>query len=521
MVSRALTLLATVLATCLSTGVTANSAGVDGPDPAESSVFAPHAVGGVILERRLAQHHRRAPSTPSAMPGAHIVSGCHTSPKHAVRCAARDSGASVRCCKGRPDGNAGRCTSICFNDGMLQQPLAPLTCIDTYAATAQQADTECAQQGLRLCTVRELAVASLCCDTGCRMDHGWAWSSEGCDPQDNDSDRYTVPAREHFMRVPQSENAPSMPACPMQFGQPCDLPFRTHHHPARGSECAPLGKSQLPPLVAHCIAGQARTFIEPAVYESIARNLLPAFGGRAATLLYLKTWSSSSKSASNAFTPDLQTDQLVWWGPATQARLLRALQHIRPQRVRLLHSPNDENVTFNPRCTEKPCRRADGECAYRTPAGVARHLGQIASSGACLGMIREHEAAHKLRFQYFVRSRPDLAYPVPVPPLCRFASHKGLAFAGRIDWWYVFQRPVLEAALDLRAHYDACVGTPWWHFEYESLLGGAVSYFLDGHRRRDPASAGQGAHFPVVLVRPNSSELLRMASCAPPRRSLV
>ena len=54
MVSRALSLLATVLATCLSTGVTANS-GVDGPDPAESSVLAPHAVGGVILERHLAQ----------------------------------------------------------------------------------------------------------------------------------------------------------------------------------------------------------------------------------------------------------------------------------------------------------------------------------------------------------------------------------------------------------------------------------------------------------------------------------
>ena len=43
-----------MLANCLSTGVTANS-GVDGPDPAESSVLAPHAVGGVILERHLAQ----------------------------------------------------------------------------------------------------------------------------------------------------------------------------------------------------------------------------------------------------------------------------------------------------------------------------------------------------------------------------------------------------------------------------------------------------------------------------------
>ena len=48
----AFTLWATVLATCLSAGVS----GVDGPDPAESSFLAPHAVlGGVILERRLAQ----------------------------------------------------------------------------------------------------------------------------------------------------------------------------------------------------------------------------------------------------------------------------------------------------------------------------------------------------------------------------------------------------------------------------------------------------------------------------------
>ena len=42
------------------------------------------------------------------------------------------SGALV--CNGQPDGKAGRCASICFNDGMLQRPLAALTCIDTYAA---------------------------------------------------------------------------------------------------------------------------------------------------------------------------------------------------------------------------------------------------------------------------------------------------------------------------------------------------------------------------------------------------
>ena len=374
------------------------------------------------------------------MSGALIVSGCHTSPKHAVRCAARDSGASVRCCNdGQPDGKAGRCASICFASAGIGIAVAdtPLTCIDTYAATVQQAATECAQQGLRLCTVRELAAAgpASCCGTGCKMDHGWAWSSETCVPHVSDADSYAVPARKHNMSTPQSEKASSMPTCPTHFGQPCDLPFRTYD-PARGSECAapPPGESRQSPLVAHCIAGQARTFIEPAVYQSITTNLLHAFGGRTATLLYLKTWSSTAKSASNEFTPELRKDQLVWWGPATQAKLLRALQHIRPQRLRLLHSPGDENVTLNPRCTDKQCM-GGGICAYHTPSGVARHLGQIASSSGCLNMIREHEAAHGLRFQYFVRSRPDLAYPVPVPPLCHFASLKGLAFAGRIDWW--------------------------------------------------------------------------------------
>lgn len=117
------------------------------------------------------------------------------------------------------------------------------------------------------------------------------------------------------MRAPQSEKASSMPTCPTHFGQPCDLPFRTYD-PARGSECAapPPGESRQPPLVAHCIAGQARTFIEPAVYQSITTNLLPAFGGRTATLLYLKTWSSTAKSASNEFTSELRKDQLVWLG---------------------------------------------------------------------------------------------------------------------------------------------------------------------------------------------------------------
>ena len=40
-------------------------------------------------------------------------------------------------------------------------------------------------------------------------------------------------------------------------------------------------------------------------------------------------------------------------------------------------------------------------------------------------------------------------------------SHRlhGRPITFSIRRWYVFQRPLLEAALDLRAHYDACAGT--------------------------------------------------------------
>ena len=117
-------------------------------------------------------------------------------------------------------------------------------------------------------------------------------------------------------------------------------------------------------------------------------------------LMYLKTWNTAPKQKGSGFASAVDSDTAAWFNDETKTSLLRALQHIRPQRVRLVHSPEDEHLQPNPRCKipDGTVQRRDGskmstgELAYNSPAGLARHLGQMASSSGCLDMLREHEA---------------------------------------------------------------------------------------------------------------------------------
>ena len=49
------------------------------------------------------------------------------------------------------------------------------------------------------------------------------------------------------------------------------------------------------PRVAHCIAGLARTFIEPVVFKSLRHNFIEGFGGLGSTFLLLKTFGTAEK----------------------------------------------------------------------------------------------------------------------------------------------------------------------------------------------------------------------------------
>ena len=391
-----------------------------------------------------------------------------------------------------------------------------------------EAAAECAAHGLQLCTRQE--IENSCCNRACQtmhtamwswlqvqgtkvdafstngtvLDHAWVWTSDACNPFGDPWQRR--PKYLPGQRVPQimslQGNKPSGPlppapteqsvlhACPARLNERCDLPFRSYPAPDE-SQC----RGRELPLIGHCIAGLARTLVEPVVYRSIEENYLRAIGGRSVLLMYLKTWSTSRKTRGDAFESSVARDTLPWWNHEAELALLRALQYLRPQGVHLVHSQQEENVHANPNCTKPTGTLSVAHSIYTTPAGLARHMGQLAASTGCLNMLREHEASYpKLRFSYFVRSRPDLAYPVPVPPYCHF-DRKRYTYGGRIDWFYVFGRGLLEAALDLQArHYKTCSGVPWWGYVYEKLVEGSV-------KRVAGKRAVKVGSFLVLLVR--------------------
>jgi|OM-RGC.v1.025295672 hypothetical protein len=115
-------------------------------------------------------------------------------------------------------------------------------------------------------------------------------------------------------------------------------------------------------------------------------------------------------------------DQQPWWGVPSRMRQLRAaLAHVRPQRVVLVH---DESAAvrdhLNPRCTWGTGKNTSDKGAYSTPAGIARHVGQMMSSLQCLRMLTRHEETYGIRFDYVTRSRPDLGFLAPLKPHCAF-----------------------------------------------------------------------------------------------------
>lgn len=132
-------------------------------------------------------------------------------------------------------------------------------------------------------------------------------------------------------------------------------------------------------------------------------------------------------------------DQQPWWGVPSRMRQLRAaLAHVRPQRVVLVHEENDAmRHQLNPRCTWGTGRNNSDKGAYSTPAGIARHVGQMISSMQCLTMLVSHEETHGIRFDYVTRSRPDLGYLAPVKPHCAL--------------FFPEQQPVSHVDVSLRA----------------------------------------------------------------------
>ena len=91
-------------------------------------------------------------------------------PAPKARCEHASNVAAIRCCGGAHH-SGGKCVSLCatavkkFSSGL--------------AATHGEAVAACAAQGMRLCSLEELA-SQICCRTGCLMDGRRVWTGSAC-----------------------------------------------------------------------------------------------------------------------------------------------------------------------------------------------------------------------------------------------------------------------------------------------------------------------------------------------------
>ena len=370
---------------------------------------------------------------------------------HARRCMPETGPGSIRCCGGTTP-----CTSVCsWNGDTPHNQTLPNTCINTFVATADEAAAECRSHGRRLCTVQEHTVSRACIKTGCQMDTRWVWTGDACT-----SPFATADARSRFPAASESRpggelHADSSPKegaapapCPSVLGEACDLPFVK-------VERREVKAHQSTPLLAHCITGLARSFATPVVYRSIRANLLLAIPGRAATFVHLKLYLQPGFSRDRSY------------GATSDSELLQALQHIRPQSTRLIR---DEKFKVNPRCTFKTG-------ILGSPLGIQRQIGQFQALHTCLDMLDEHEHAHRLRFHFVVRSRPDMGLFAPL--LAPFlgspaAARTVFSNTGHNDRLFIAPREAAVAVFDLAAHYKNCTGEAWWKGVQEELLSGVI-----------------------------------------------
>ena len=221
------------------------------------------------------------------------------------------------------------------------------------------------------------------------------------------------------------------------------------------------------PLVAHCSAGLARTFVHPLVHQSFRHHLVNGFGGRAAVFLLLKTFDAR-KTAKALFPANPADDHIDDFDEEKQQQLRRSLEFVRPQAVVLEHS---STPTINPWCRMGSADNRSVLHAYGTEAGMVRHVGHMEASRRCLELIVRHEAVHGIAFDWVTRSRPDLAYMAPMYPHGAFLAGGSRAYVSQKDYFYVFTRDAAEIVLDVHRWYRKCNGSAWWPYSaYESLL---------------------------------------------------
>lgn len=203
------------------------------------------------------------------------------------------------------------------------------------------------------------------------------------------------------------------------------------------------------PKIAICIAGAVRTFVRPLLHRTIRTYLVEAVGGDTDVFLYLKT-------------QDMRGDSSKYYGatmkPAEDALLQTAIDFVRPVNYKI------ENQTMyyavNPK-VRLPNLVSEGNKTHFLQAV----LGNLHNCRECWHMILEQEAKMHQRYDFVIRTRPDVSWYLPAQPYCFWSAYiskpgelisHNTIFTTR-DWVFFMKRDLAEKYMDgILRHYEAC-----------------------------------------------------------------
>mmetsp|Transcript_48763 Transcript_48763/g.144078 ORF Transcript_48763/g.144078 Transcript_48763/m.144078 type:complete len:424 (+) Transcript_48763:470-1741(+) len=210
---------------------------------------------------------------------------------------------------------------------------------------------------------------------------------------------------------------------------------------ASGRRTGRAGAISATPLrAAVCLTGHVRTFSRPHVFESIRTNLLDALSASVVDVFAVLALRDAGMKMQRGWN-HMPTDVLSYADLAAPLARVRARAVAFETAVGEVHL--NRNCTLNSRNTP--------------PSYVTRLADQWRKMERCFGLVERAEQSDGVPYDVIVRSRPDLLWLRPHPPLQRDTAMADFRFP-MMEWHATLPRANASLIFSLFSRYSACRG---------------------------------------------------------------
>jgi len=170
-----------------------------------------------------------------------------------------------------------------------------------------------------------------------------------------------------------------------------------------------------------------------------------------------------------------------------------AFAELRPRALTIVLNGSGTEASVNPRCL------LDGYLKART----VRPMSQWRTLSRCLPLISAAEAIDGRAYTQIVRSRPDLFWPVPHPPLTALRPDACYTDSRhpQVDWHAVFPRHVAPTFFGLYRRYEACDSANASDAKWRWVFHVNDNEHMTERVLREPGCPLRQRHLPMLLVR--------------------